>query len=56
MPGKLNNSKINFIKEDTDEIHIDKFLIDNFIHDYSHGEIEYTWKVNGKVKKVKIII
>ena len=33
MPGKLNYSKINFIKEDTDEIHIDKFLFDNFIHD-----------------------
>ena len=35
MPGKLNNSKINFIKEDTDEIHIDNFLFDNFIHDKS---------------------
>ena len=41
MPGKLHNSKINFIKEDTDEIHIDEFLIDTFIHEKSWRNSKY---------------
>ena len=41
MRGKLHNSKINFINEDTDEIHIDEFLIDTFIHEKSRRNSIY---------------
>ena len=35
MQGRLPNSKTNFYNEETDEIHIDKFVNDNFIYERS---------------------